>query len=72
MSGDSRRVAGGKKAAQTNYARYGKEFYKRIGSMGGKLGTTGGFYANRLLARQMGSKGGLVTGDNYKTRRKNV
>jgi len=31
-------------AATTNKERHGSDFYKRIGSMGGKKGTTGGFY----------------------------
>lgn len=34
---------GGKKAAKTNLKRYGKDFYKRIGAMGGRNGNTGGF-----------------------------
>lgn len=51
--------SGGAKAAATNKNKYGKDFYARIGSMGGKIGRTGGFYANRDLARQAGRKGGL-------------
>ena len=51
--------AGGAKAAATNKAKYGRDFYARIGSMGGKLGRTGGFYANRELARKAGRIGGL-------------
>lgn len=51
--------AGGKKAAKTNKARYGKDFYKNIGQKGGKLGTTGGFAASKELAREAGRKGGL-------------
>lgn len=53
--------AGGMKAAATNKARHGKEFYARIGAKGGKKGTTGGFYANRDLAREAGRKGGLIS-----------
>lgn len=55
MAGTS---AGGKKAAQTNKERHGEDFYVRVGRMGGKLGRTGGFYANRELARTAGSLGG--------------
>lgn len=49
---------GGKKAAATNKARHGERFYAEIGSKGGKLGTTGGFYADRELARRAGAIGG--------------
>ena len=36
-------LSGGKLAAQRNKERYGDDFYKKIGSMGGKKPTTGGF-----------------------------
>ena len=49
---------GGKAAAATNVRRYGKDFYARIGAIGGKKGHTGGFFANRELARTAGAKGG--------------
>ena len=49
---------GGIKAAFTNKMRHGKDFYKRIGSMGGKNGHTGGFAANHELASIAGRKGG--------------
>ena len=51
-------VKGGKAAAATNKSKYGKDFYAKIGAKGGKQGTTGGFYANRELARIAGAKGG--------------
>ena len=54
-------IQGGKSAAATNKAKYGKDFYARIGAMGGKKGTTGGFAANRELARAAGAKGGRVS-----------
>lgn len=54
-------VAGGKKAAATNIARYGKDFYKIQGAKGGSKGTTGGFAANRELARIAGAKGGRIS-----------
>lgn len=50
--------AGAKKAALTNKARHGADFYARIGRKGGQKGTTGGFFANRDLARIAGAKGG--------------
>ena len=53
--------AGGAKAAATNRSKYGRDFYARIGAMGGKLGHTGGFYANRDLARLAGQKGGRIS-----------
>lgn len=49
---------GGKTAATTNKTRYGKDFYAKIGAKGGKLGKTGGFAANRDLAREAGRIGG--------------
>lgn len=53
--------AGGMKAAQTNKTRHGADFYAKIGAKGGKLGTTGGFAANRELARLAGAKGGRIS-----------
>lgn len=50
---------GGKQAAKTNKELYGSDFYKRIGAIGGRNGTTGGFAANRELAREAGRIGGL-------------
>jgi general stress protein YciG len=52
---------GGKAAAKTNVKRHGADFYARIGAMGGKKGTTGGFAANRELARIAGAKGGRIS-----------
>lgn len=62
--------AGGAKAAATNKARHGKGFYARIGAMGGRNGTTGGFASNvvgkdgltgRERARIAGAKGGSIS-----------
>lgn len=52
---------GGKSAATTNKAKYGADFYVKIGALGGKLSRTGGFYANRELARTAGAKGGRMS-----------
>jgi general stress protein YciG len=52
---------GGLKAAATNKLNHGDDFYARIGAKGGSNGTTGGFYANRELARIAGAKGGKVS-----------
>lgn len=53
--------AGGMAAAKTNKAKYGADFYSKIGAKGGKLGHTGGFAANRDLARLAGAKGGRIS-----------
>jgi len=52
---------GGDKAAAKNKKLYGDDFYARIGAIGGKKGTTGGFAANRELARIAGAKGGRIS-----------
>ena len=52
---------GGLKAADTNRAKYGKEFYAQISRKGGKNGHTGGFAANPALARIAGAKGGRIS-----------
>lgn len=51
-------IEGGKKAAATNKARYGEDFYRVQGAKGGKGSNTGGFAANPELARIAGKKGG--------------
>lgn len=53
--------AGGRAAAATNKAKHGDDFYRKIGAIGGKRGKTGGFYANRELARLAGAKGGRIS-----------
>lgn len=52
---------GGRKAAAKNKAKFGSDFYAKIGRKGGEKGTTGGFYANRELARKAGAKGGRIS-----------
>lgn len=52
---------GGKKAAATNKARYGKDWYANIGRKGGSNGHTGGFAANPELAKEAGRKGGTIS-----------
>ena len=52
---------GGIKAASTNKKRYGKEFYTRIGAVGGTKSRGGGFAANPELARLAGAKGGRAS-----------
>lgn len=50
---------GGMRSAESNIRQYGEDFYRRIGSMGGAKGRTGGFYANHELAKVAGRLGGL-------------
>lgn len=61
MAGTS---TGGKAAAKKNIDRYGKDFYARIGAMGGRKGKTGGFAAGkqgRDRARKWGAVGGKIS-----------
>ena len=53
--------AGGQKAAATNKAKHGTDFYAKIGRKGGQNGRTGGFAANPELARIAGAKGGRIS-----------
>lgn len=53
--------AGAAKAAKTNMERHGKDYYKRIGQIGGRKGHTGGFTADPELARRAGAKGGRIS-----------
>lgn len=50
---------GGLKAAKTNKAKYGDDFYKRIGATGGKVSRGGGFAHDPEMARLAGRLGGL-------------
>lgn len=60
-------IDGGKKAAETNKTKHGEDFYKRIGSLGGKKSSNGGFGSDKVgkdgltgseRARLAGAKGG--------------
>lgn len=66
--------AGARKAAATNKARYGENFYATIGRKGGQNGRTGGFAANPELARIAGAKGGRISrrGPAHKTLAKRI
>lgn len=52
---------GGQRAAATNKAKHGINFYAEIGAKGGRNGHTGGFASNPELARIAGSKGGKIS-----------
>ncbi len=65
-------VDGGRQAAATNKERHGDDFYKRIGSIGGKNSKNGGFASRKpclcnLIAGHhyyqqcAGKKGGTVS-----------
>lgn len=56
-------VEGGKKCAETNKRKYGPDWYKKIGAMGGKVSSTGGFATvdengEHTLAKIAGTIGG--------------
>lgn len=54
--------AGGKKCAETNKTKYGKDWYARIGAKGGRNGHTGGFASmTPEQVRAAGRKGGLTS-----------
>lgn len=53
--------SGGIKTRETMYKKHGKDFYREIGRIGGQNGHTGGFAANRELAKIAGSKGGKIS-----------
>ncbi len=52
---------GGQRAAATNKARYGVNFYMEIGRRGGQISRGGGFAANPELAREAGRRGGQAS-----------
>lgn len=63
-------ILGGLKAARTNKQRHGENFYRLLGSKGGRVGRTGGFGSNRRgkdgltgkeRARIAGAKGGRIS-----------
>lgn len=43
---------GSAKATKTIKDKYGSDYFKRIGSIGGKLGKTGGFAADIVCTKQ--------------------
>jgi hypothetical protein cdiviTM7_01565 len=61
---------GGKKAAIQNIKRHGSDYYAKIGRLGGRAGTTGGFNSDKVgvdgltgreRAKIAGRKGGLIS-----------
>ena len=68
-------MTGGQLCAAKNKQKYGKDYYRRIGAMGGKAVHTKprGFAANPELAREAGRIGGLISrrGPSLKRKEKN-
>lgn len=61
---------GALKARQTIKDKYGEDFYRKIGSKGGKstTGMKGFALMDPERRRELGRKGGSTTGERYKTR----
>ena len=54
-------VQGGKLAAKTNKEKYGEDFYKKMGQLGGSKKVKKGFATNIELSRRAGAKGGRIS-----------
>ncbi len=52
---------GGQKVRKTIEEKYGRDFWKRIGSKGGRATGMKGFALNPELAREAGRKGGKIS-----------
>ena len=52
---------GARNAALTNKLRHGEDFYRHIGSIGGKARVPKGFALDPERARRAGSKGGKIS-----------
>lgn len=52
---------GAAKTRETIYKKHGKDYYKRIGALGGKHCGMKGFALNPELARKAGAKGGKIS-----------
>lgn len=68
-------IEGGLKAKKTNLKLHGKDFYKRIGKIGGRNGHTGGFASDKVgkdgltgaeRAKIAGKKAGAKSKRGYK------
>lgn len=66
----SNHVEGGYATRDTNYERYGRDFYRRIGAMGGRVSRGGGFASEKVgkdgltgkeRAKIAGYKGGRIS-----------
>lgn len=59
-------ATGGLKTAMTNKQKYGSEWYKKIGSNGGKAKVPKGFGKNESLASRAGRKAGTISKTGHK------
>ena len=57
---------GSKKAVKTIKERHGKDYFARIGKIGGRNGRTGGTFGNPKRAAKIGSVGGKRSKRGYK------
>lgn len=62
---NEKRVKGGKIAATKIAEKYGEEFFREMGRLGGKKSRGGGFAADRDRAREAGRLGGLKRKANF-------
>lgn len=69
---DPVRVRAGKKTAEKAYKKYGKDYYKIIGQVGGKAEVPKGFATDLELAKLAGAVGGKKSkrGKDTKPRKK--
>lgn len=55
-------IEGGKATAETNKRKYGEDYYKKIGAMGGKKLVPKGFATmDKAKLAEIGRKGGLIS-----------
>ena len=54
-------VAGGIKTREIFYEKYGRDYFKNIGKIGGRNGHVKGFAVNPELAKRAGSIGGKLS-----------
>jgi general stress protein YciG len=52
---------GGLKTAKTNKDKFGDDFYRNIGKIGGQSKVPKGFAVNKELAVESGKKGGTIS-----------
>ena len=57
--------AGGQKTAETNKLKYGNDYYRRIGKIGGSRRVVKGFATNPELASRAGKIGGRISRRRY-------